>query len=233
MKKAIAALAIGLTAVATPAFATSGGPDVSSYQGNVNWSKVSKGSVRTKTGTYQVKFAFTKSNQGTYVDPTFNKNWKGIKKSGIPVRGAYDFADFSRNPSSDAKFFVKTVKSAGKIGPGDLLVLDAESGSLSKKATVNWIKTWTKTVGQQSGLPQSRIAIYTGEWWWGPHTGNSKAFVKNPLWISGYGITPSITGWKWTFWQYTDHAGISGIGGGTDASIYQGSLSQLQKLAGL
>src|SRR5215472_886920 len=59
------------------------GPDVSSYQPNVDWSAVAASGCR---------FAFAKATEGVgYVNPYFAQDWTGIAAAGM-VRGAYHFA---------------------------------------------------------------------------------------------------------------------------------------------
>ena len=71
----ISAAAVGTTVL---------GLDVSSYQGNVNWSQVA-----SKGGT----FAYAKSTEGTYYyDSTyFSQQYNGSYAAGL-IRGAYHFA---------------------------------------------------------------------------------------------------------------------------------------------
>jgi len=180
----------------------------------------------------QVSFAFTKATEGTWVDPTLAANWSGMRAARL-VRGAYDFANFKKNPVSDARFYVRAMTRAGGLGKtGDFAVLDAESVTKgSKRMTVKWIKRWTAEVRRLTGYKPSRIVIYTGAWWWKPHTGNSKAFAKlgYRLWLSGYsGNAPSLPGWKWSWWQYTDRGQVPGVVGGSDASVWRGTVESLR-----
>lgn len=218
---------------ATPTF----GIDVSNWTKTIDWQTVAN--PPTKVGQLAprtVRFAFTKATQGTYRDPYFDANWKGMAAAGL-VRGAYDFGDFKKNPVKDAQFFVNFVNQSGGFrATGDFAVLDAEGPTKKKrKAVVKWMTSWTKEVRRLTGLPAKRIVIYTGKWWWTPKTGNSKKFAKlgYRLWLSGYGKKPSLPGWKWSWWQYTDRAKVPGITGGTDANVWKGSAASLWKAAGL
>lgn len=202
-------------------------PDVSSYQ-TVNWVQLAN------SGT---KLAFMKASEGGWQDPTFNDNWKQSRKAGIKIRGAYHYGRLYNSPTNDAKQFVDIVKSAGGIKPGDFLVLDIEdvnSSGISHAQTVAWVSKWLKEVQTDSGLPISRIVIYTGEWWWGSHTGDSSAFSKYPLWVSSYSSSvEKVGGWSsYAFWQFTDHQHFTGIGS-CDGSRFNGTIDQLNSMAGL
>lgn len=51
------------------------GVDVSSYQGEVNWSTLTEQGVR---------FAFCKATEGSgHVDPTFQQNWQNAQEAGV------------------------------------------------------------------------------------------------------------------------------------------------------
>ena len=214
------------------------GVDVSNWTKAINWSTLVNPPARVGQVTPRtVRFAFTKATQGKYRDPTFGPYWQGMAAVGL-VRGAYDFGDFSKNPVKDARYFVNYVNQNGGFRKaGDFAVLDAEgkTGKRKKKTIVNWIDSWTKEVQRLTGFPSSRIVIYTGGWWWGPKTGYSQKFAKKGyrLWLSGYGKKPSLPGWKWSWWQYTDRASVPGIKGGTDANVWRGSAESLWAASGL
>jgi len=211
------------------------GPDVSVWKGSVNWPLVVSPQIRDGQPGRTVSFAFTKATERTWVDPTLATNWRGMASVGL-IRGAYDFAAFSRNPRLDARFYVATMNSVGGFrAKGDFAVLDSEGPTMMRKTKViRWITAWTREVHRLTGLPNSRIVIYTGGWWWGPHTGNSTVFARagHPLWLSGYRTKPSLPGWQTSWWQYTDRAKFPGIKGGTDASVWLGTEQSLRRLAG-
>jgi GH25 family lysozyme M1 (1,4-beta-N-acetylmuramidase) len=197
------------------------GPDVSHYQGTVDWHKVAASGEG---------FAFVKASQGMSADPMFARNRAGSLL--LSVRGCYHFGNFSGDAAAQAQFFVRTV---GKIHDGDFLVLDAEdTGAPKGQACVDWIATFLATVQRESGLPASRVLVYTGAWWWNPHTLGSSRFVDHPLWVSGYGKKPSMPlGYSSALlWQYTNSARVPGIPGGNDRSVYAGTLAQLRARAG-
>jgi lysozyme len=197
------------------------GPDVSHYQGKINWDAL----VASGEG-----FAIAKASQGRFVDSTFAANRAGSLH--LPVRGAYHFGDFGTDPTAQAHLFTRTV---GPIHAGDMLWLDAEDTAAPKgAATVDWIRHFLATVQIDTGLPASRVGIYTGAWWWNPHTNGSAEFADHPLWVSGYGAKVAIpTGYPSALlWQYTNKARVKGIAGGCDRSVYAGTLAQLRARAG-
>ena len=210
------------------------GPDVSHWQEWVDWRRVASSPARPGMSE-PMRFAFTKATQGRRIDSRLNYNWRRMAEVGL-VRGAYDFADFSKNPILDARFYVGAIRAAGGFRTaGDFAVLDAEGPTaLPPHAVVRWIRAWTLEVQRLTKYPQRRIVIYTGKWWWTPHAGNSTLFARagNPLWLSGYSREPSLPGWTWSWWQYSESEDVHGVSGPSDMSVWRGNVQALRKLAG-
>lgn len=208
------------------------GPDVSSYQGSVDWGRVKSAGAG---------FGIAKASEGrTFTDPTFSKNWEGMKAAGIKVRGAYHFGHPGESADDQASHFASIV---GRPSSGEFLVLDIESatramveaGNWTKKtqnAVSDWCVSFVGQVKTKTGVGYNRMWIYTGEWFWDPQAGGSNALSEYPLWVSGYAASPPMPrGWlSWTMWQYTDKAEWSGISGGTDSSKFHGSQAELELL---
>lgn len=198
------------------------GPDVSDYQGAVDWKAVK---------TFGAGFAIVKATEGTtWIGNTFAANWAGMKSAGIPVRGAYHFAHPKNGAVPEAQHFVDIV---GSFGPGEFAVLDIEAADSQSPSTVaQYSRDWCDEVMRLTGLPKNRVWIYTGNWFWSPQAGGSSIVADHPLWASAYSSSePSVAGWdKWTMWQYTDAEKISGISGGVDASRFGGTQAELEAL---
>ncbi|MHB8418388.1 MAG: GH25 family lysozyme [Myxococcales bacterium] len=210
------------------------GVDVSSYQGgSINWGQA-KGSG--------IEWAYAKATEGggsgcgwNYQDPTFPGNWSGTANAGV-LRGAYHFFHPSCNGTAQADFYLGYV---GALGAGDLPpmldweVSDGVSGSTasaSAQAFINEIKAKT---GKQT-------VIYTSPGLWSGF--GASGFGNNPLWVADYvnytdTACPALpSGWSsFDFWQYSDGThgtpSVPGIGA-CDRDIFNGSLAQLQGLAG-
>jgi GH25 family lysozyme M1 (1,4-beta-N-acetylmuramidase) len=182
------------------------GPDVSHYQGHVDWVKV-KGAGAS--------FAGVKVSEGSRgVDSEFKQNWPAIFKAGIMVRLAYHYGHIEGDPRVEAAHYVATVRDAGGFHRGDFAVLDAEdvcpaSSHVSKQAAGLWAAVWLDEVVRLTGLPRRRVLVYTGAWWWGPRTGYDArpAEAGHPLWLAAYTQESQLNHapWgTWRFWQYTN-----------------------------
>ena len=201
------------------------GVDVSSYQGNVNWSAAwNQGS----------RFAYTKATEATsYKNPYYSQQYTGSASAGM-VRGAYHFAIPSiSSGAAQANYFINN--GGGWSADGKTLppLLDVEYNpysslgnscyNMSTTAMVNWIRDFSNTMLDRTGrVPM----IYTTTDWWNRCTGNSTAFANHPLHIASYnnvgaGTLPS--GWnKYSLWQYTSEGPVVG-----DWNVWNGSASAL------
>lgn len=205
------------------------GIDVSSHQGNVNW---------TTEWNYGARFAYTKATEATnYLNPYFGQQYTGSYSAGM-IRGAYHFA--IPNVSSgktQATYFVKN--GGGWSADGKTLppLLDIEYNpypelgdtcyNLSAAQMVAWIRDFSNTVKALTGRVP---AIYTTAGWWNQCTGSSRAFTDNPLHLAEYGVTsPTRLPAGWTFysiWQYSSDGPFVG-----DSNVWNGSLTGLKSFA--
>ncbi len=229
----LAALGLVVTTVAT-VVATVGadaatlpqGPDVSGYQGNVNWSSVKNNGA---------SFAYIKATEGTgYTNGYFAQQYNGSYNVGL-IRGAYHFALPDRSSgATQADYFLAHGGGWSKDGrtlPGALDIeynpYGATCYGLSASGMVNWIASF---VNRYHARTSRWPVIYTTTNWWATCTGNSAAFAANdPLWIARYassvGALPA--GWGfYTFWQYADSGTFPG-----DQNYFNGAADRLRALA--
>ena len=212
------------------------GPDVSNYQGTIAWPRV-------RLSGHELAFAIAKSSEGTgFIDHTFVHNWHGIRERGL-IRGAYHFATpGATRPSThsailaeathEAEHMLSVLHEVGGIGEGDLPpVLDLEvSHGLDASQLYAWVDTWVHVVASHVGRPP---IIYTGGFWKSNLNAHTHAFGC-PLWLAQYAERPQLPrAWEhWTLWQFTDAGHVDGIAGHVDLSYFNGSMRELEELAG-
>jgi len=208
--------------VVCPGASTVEGIDVSQYQGNINWTQV-KASGR--------QFAIIRVSDGTgYPDPYFAQNWAGAKNAGL-IRGAYQFFEPGGDAVAQANLLLQKM---GSLGAGDLPpMIDVEAtGGQSGATTPSKIHQWVNTV---QAAPGRKPLVYTGTWFWDPSVGSSD-FASYPLVESWYcsSCCPNLPKPWSTFamWQYSSTGSVSGISGNVDLDKFNGTLAQLQQLAG-
>jgi GH25 family lysozyme M1 (1,4-beta-N-acetylmuramidase) len=199
------------------------GVDVSSYQGNVNWSQVA-----ANGGT----FAYVKATEGTYyTNPYFGQQYNGSSNAGL-IRGAYAFAIPSYSSgASQADYFASNggawYADAHTL-PGALDIeynpYGPECYGLSQSAMVSWISGFLYEYHARTGR---WAVIYSTTDWWTTCTGNYGGFhYGDPLWIARYASSPGTlpAGWSgYTFWQYADSGSSPG-----DQDVFNGSLNSLE-----
>jgi lysozyme len=190
-------------------------PDVSNYQGLVDWGQVL---ASGRAG------GICKATEGTnFVDGQFIRNWTALGGMPDAVRGCYHFARVGSSlPAQQADRFVSIVRT---VKPGDILVLDLEvgDGNLS-----SWAGEW---------LAEVQRLTYLTPWLYsyGPFIRahlTDPALARYPLWLAAYQTTPPACPPPWTtykLWQHTDAAVIPGISGPCDESV--GTVDQPQKVA--
>jgi GH25 family lysozyme M1 (1,4-beta-N-acetylmuramidase) len=212
--------------IVAPAVVQTPGLDVSSWQGNVNWSSVAANGGR---------FAYVKATESTnYTNPYFSQQYTGAYNAGL-VHGAYHFA--TPNTSSgaaQADYFVAhggAWSRDGKTFPG---MLDMEWNpygaacyGLSTTGMVNWILSFSN---EYHAKTTRWPVIYTATSWWSQCTGNRGDFSStNPLMLANYNGSPGPMPYNWgfqTIWQFAS----SGVFPG-DQDRFNGDMSRVTALA--
>ncbi|MEU5691316.1 lysozyme [Actinosynnema sp. NPDC020468] len=202
------------------------GMDVSSHQGDVDWSRSWGDGAR---------FAYVKATEGTeYVNPHFDQQYDGAHGVGM-VRGAYHFALPDRAGGAEqADFFVANGggwSSDGRTLPG---ALDMEYNpygdvcfGLDQLAMAYWVKAFSDRVFEKTGRYPT---IYTSTSWWSRCVGEMGRFGEtNPLWVAQYTDTlgPLPFGWDFqTIWQWQAEGVFPG-----DQNLFNGDEAQLGRVA--
>jgi GH25 family lysozyme M1 (1,4-beta-N-acetylmuramidase) len=203
------------------------GLDVSSHQGNVNWSSVKSNGA---------KFAYVKATEGTsYQNPYFSQQYVGSYNVGL-IRGAYHFA--TPNTSSGAAQADYFAAHGGgwsrdnQTLPGALDIeynpYGATCYGLSQASMRSWIHSFINEYHYKTGR---WAVIYTTLDWWTTCTGNNDAtFATNsPLWIARYSSSAGTLPYGWsfyTFWQYASSGTFPG-----DQDTFNGDSTRLLALA--
>lgn len=158
------------------------------------------------------KGTILKLGQGLGVDPYFKENWQKAKEAGLK-RGTYFYYDSRVPPKTQARLWADTLK---EVGFGELphFVDYEESYGSEYRGIVNMQEFMIEFL-RLTGLPDSRVGIYTGFFYWQINGSNDPFFTRFWLWLAWYGqeldvVVPNP--WKQDKlfgWQYTS----SGDGG--------------------
>ena len=203
------------------------GLDVSSWQGNVDWTAVAAGGGR---------FAYVKATESTtYVNPYFTQQYMGAYQVGL-VRGAYHFALPDRSSgATQADFFAAhggAWSADSHTLPGALDIEYNPYGptcyGLSQSAMAAWVSSFA---AEYQALTGRWPVIYTTTNWWQQCTGNYAGLgATSPLWIACWcqtvGQLPA--GWStYTFWQWSNQP----VDFPGDQDVFNGSSAELVDLA--
>lgn len=210
------------------------GPDVSMFQGAVDWARVRAAGCG---------FAGYKVSEGaSYRDPQHAANRAGVPAAGlVPV--AYHYLAPTSPAAAQADWYCSLAD------PGAVHALDVEAPAAGLDVT-GWVAAYRKH------YPTRTLLIYSNRGMW-----LNRSHVTQPwppgaeAWHAGYrdGLYTAATGgltaeWAGTgalanslaslgapacrLWQFTDHAQVPGVAGGCDGNAWQGTLAELQDLAG-
>jgi len=176
------------------------GIDVSSYQGKINWKKVSDSNI---------SFVFIRSSMGIDKDCKFEDNYKGAKINNIPI-GVYHYYRPNENSIRQANNLINIVKGCDLNFP---IVLDIETRSTiqsDKKLIIELHRFCSKV---ESELGQKPI-IYSGDSFFSYVLKDE--FEGYELWIADYSNKPNN---RCKFWQYSQTGQIDGITGDIDLNL--------------
>lgn len=195
------------------------GVDVSRHNGVIDWEKLREQSIQ---------FAYIKATEGTsYIDTTFNRNYKAAKAAGLLV-GAYHFFRFNQDGEAQALHFIKNMTfEKGDLPP----MIDVE------KSTLNPFKSTKKVVLRLRDLIHrlhvhcyTRPIIYTNKNCYNKYIKNY--FPNRRLWISDLSGEPDSTiYYKWIFWQYSHKGCLEGVKEKIDLDVFRSSLQELKELS--
>ena len=201
------------------------GCDISSYQEDVDWSKV----ATTK------KFAFIRVSHGTATkDEKFQQNWRLAKENGV-IRGAYHYFRPDEDFQEQVDFFISSI---GRLEIGDLPpVLDLEEPErwkgIAQKDRVPLILRFLDALERAFGVVPF---VYTSASFITQVIGvqNAKPLARYRLWVANYRVQqPRIPApWTdWLIWQYSDKGRTPGVvTGDCDLDAFNGSLDELKAL---
>ncbi len=217
------------------------GIDVSEYRGYVNWYKVIE-------DDQQIVFAITKATDGTEdVDPTFDRNWAGMRRVGL-VRGAFHYFRPMPDPEIQAEHFCNAMQGINRDFDFPL-ILDVERGKIDPKTGINQTKiNWKKLDLEErkrrirkcleriEAISGRRPILYTNNATWDELFKQNEEFIDYPLWLAHYtDQQPTVPANNWggkgyKIWQFTEDGVVAGVNNGkppVDINIYPGTLSDM------
>ncbi|MCL2859370.1 MAG: DUF4163 domain-containing protein [Oscillospiraceae bacterium] len=198
------------------------GVDVSSYQGDIDWSILSK---------QNISFAYIKATEGSsLVDDKFQFNWDEANKTDLKV-GAYHYFSYDSDGMSQAENFIKTVPIISDSLPP---VIDVELYGDKVKNVPDKAKTQEQLsilLDELQNYYGKNPIIYATDKTYNLYIKGS--FDDYNIWIRNVFCKPNLSDYKsWTLWQYTDKAKLNGYDGKEkfiDMNVFNGTLEEFDK----
>ncbi len=193
------------------------GIDVSHYQGNIDWQRL----TQTRQSQFPIHFIFMKASEGgDYGDRVFQANFDSAKAYEF-IRGAYHFYNPKTDPVRQADFFINSVK----LDTGDLPpVLDIEKRGDDARTLRRDLKIWLDKIERHYKV---KPILYTSYKFKTRYL-NDSIFDSYPYWIAHYYVDSVEYKGNWKFWQHTDVGTLPGIREKVDLNIFNGSLEELK-----
>ena len=196
------------------------GIDVSSYQGNINWSAVKASGI-----TFAMLRVLSGKMGGLHVDTQFNNNIKGATDNGIPVGVyRYGYAMTVQEAQREAIETVNAIKNSGYriTYPVAYDVEDSlTQGTLTKAQLTSIIKAYQGVI-ENHGY---KFMIYSSKNWFENKLDMSQ-FSGEDLWLARWFLDGSpyhdhgYTGpGNVTLWQYSEKGTVPGIKGNVDMNV--------------
>lgn len=203
--------------------------DVSFYQADIDFAKMKAAGLAG---------VILRAGQRYWIDSKYGVNQAQAKAAGLP-RGSYWFYDGREDPKKQAALLWSIVKDSGLELWYVMDLEDNYGGAYANKASR---RTFIEEFQRLSGLPDDRILIYSGFYWWNENMGNDAWFRKYRLWLAWYAAESAVrvpAPWlesDLVLWQYTSSGdglryGVSSLE--IDLDWYNGTPAQFTAEYGL
>lgn len=146
--------------------------DVSYYQADINMAIMAQ----------RLDGVIIRAGQRNWPDIRFRENRAKAKAAGLPW-GSYWFYDSREDPKKQAALWWSQLD--GDVGQL-VHVADLEESYGGAFWRPEHFKAFITEFQRLSGLPDARIAIYTGYYWWQARVGADTWFRRYPLWLAWY-----------------------------------------------
>lgn len=205
------------------------GIDISKYQGDVNFNKVSK----------NVDFVILRIGYGMYEsqkDPKFEKNYEGFKSYNVPIGVyLYSYALNVEEAQREAEVVIKWLNGRNLNLPVYFDIEDKSQQNLGKKTLTNMCEAFCTKI-EKAGY---WAGIYANKYFFTTYLDYEKLQQKYTIWVAQWSSTNTYSG-KYDMWQYTSTGKVPGISGNVDMNkLYRniftnmgGNITDLPDLSG-
>lgn len=208
--------------------------DVSRYQGKITlygWRKVKaagyKG-VMLKTVSTNPKMS--KRSDGLYIDPTFERNYRGARAAGLDV-GVYYYTYATSEAMADAELALVREAVRGKELTMPVCV-DVEENRLKKLSTLDLTNVVAYALEKVEAMG-FYAQLYTYTSYANVHLDMARLAGRWDVWLADYtGKTPKVS-FKYNAHQHTSKGSVPGISGNVDLNVTTRNYPKIIKTKGL
>ena len=188
-------------------YGTYNGIDISSWEGNVNFSGVRSDGI---------DIVYIKATEGTgYINPYMNSTYNNARNNDLKI-GFYHFFRANVDAREQARYFVENI---GDKTSDCRLALDIETTEGYDAVTLT--DMCVDFLEEVKSLSGKEVVVYTYSNF--AQTSLTSRLSSYPLWIAAYGVdTPSSNSiWdRWIGFQYSDTGRVSGVNGNCDLDVF-------------
>lgn len=185
------------------------GIDVSTWQNNIDWSKVKESGV---------EFAIIREGYGkndpNQIDDCFHINAEEAQKNGIPF-GVYhySYAQSVNDAANEANFCLSNINKYKLEYPVVLDIEDSSMQHLGKRTITDICKAFCEQI-EQAGY---YAMIYCNVNWLENYLYKDELLTRYDLWLAHWKVDSPK--YECGIWQYSDSGKVSGISGNVDMNI--------------
>ena len=195
------------------------GVDVSSYQGDIDWTILSQQGI---------SFAFIKATEGSsFVDKHFQTNFNNALKTNLRV-GAYHFFSFDSSGETQANNFISHVPKIEGVLPPVVdfeFYGDKENNPPKQDYIHRELNILLNKLESHYGV---KPIIYATEKSYTLYLAGH--YETYDIWIRDVLTTPApLKNQTWTFWQYTNREHLDGYNGTEyyiDMNVFNGTIDE-------
>lgn len=204
--------------------------DVSRYQGTVDWAKVAAAGYKgAMLKTVSTNPKMSKRANGLYIDPTFERNYRGARAAGLDV-GVYYYTYATSEAMADAELALVREALRGKELTMPVCV-DVEENKLKKLSKLDLTNVVAYALEQVEKMGfYAQLYTYT---FYSYELDMQRLANRWDVWLADYtGKTPAV-GYHYNAHQHTSKGSVPGITGDVDLNVTTRNYPKIIKTKGL
>lgn len=204
--------------------------DVSRYQGTIDWAKVAAAGYKgAMLKTVSTNPKMSKRADGLYIDPTFERNYRGARAAGLDV-GVYYYTYATSEAMADAELALVREAVRGKELTMPVCV-DVEENRLKKLSTLDLTNVVAYALEKVEAMGfYAQLYTYTG---YSYELDMQRLAGRWDVWLADYtGKTPKVD-YIYHAHQHTSKGSVPGISGNVDLNVTTRNYPKIIKTKGL